>query len=573
MRFNEITELLRISGPQPKKMDEYEAWQRFVDLEYMLLNTITDDALLYYNGAAGKTSGIIISLLVPKNKLKMDYVDDLMEWDSSSQTGWGYGSNWSKGGRRKKVSPPLSGSRSKIISSGEPLLFHRYFEGHSKESYVELNQKIAQMLDIFWVDEKDSYCRFDRNGDYDEIVKLHVQHDWNFCTMKKRDLDFYMYLTGTVMVRLFDFVRLGENLSFRLDGPRDERKKRDDKKKIYCDVRLVLDNKNEYDSSWVRGFQIVGITEPFEQLEKRGLSGYPTNEDFATFVALDFKHRKVCECSCNPCDLDSYFEDTGKPFQTTPAFFKPEVLLKYKQDPDKYNLGLRSISCRGAWGLKRYDINDDGQVNAFLIDLAALPYNEQLYWKSFNESPKGSISRRSYQSDFLGEIPDDDDSIMELESTLYNYPKANYRGKSVTIWELHGEIANRGTSRLNHVVTESSKEWEDQILELAKVLVDGLNKSSIKAIAMDANCYDSRLGSIKLLESCLNAKGVEKEVIDNIIHPLANLYKLRSSIVAHSDDRAPCKNLAKNYDAIVRACAESFKTLSSLIEKGVLNID
>jgi hypothetical protein len=44
------------------------------------------------------------------------------------------------------------------------------------------------------------------------------------------------------------------------------------------------------------------------------------------------------------------------------------------------------IDCRGGWSLRDFDTNEAGQVHAYICDLRNLPYQEQLYWKSFNES-------------------------------------------------------------------------------------------------------------------------------------------------------------------------------------------
>ena len=57
----------------------------------------------------------------------------------------------------------------------------------------------------------------------------------------------------------------------------------------------------------------------------------------------------------------NYFTQSDLPFEMSPAFFHPEVLTRYKSDSDKYTLQDRSISCRGAWHLQTYDINDAGQ--------------------------------------------------------------------------------------------------------------------------------------------------------------------------------------------------------------------
>ena len=90
------------------------------------------------------------------------------------------------------------------------------------------------------------------------------------------------------------------------------------------------------------------------------------------------------------------------PFELSPAFFRPEVLLKYKADRDKYTVDevRQFISCRGAWGLESHDVNDSGQVHAYLCYLRHLPYQEQLHWKSHNEEPKGTISKRAFENDF-----------------------------------------------------------------------------------------------------------------------------------------------------------------------------
>ena len=103
------------------------------------------------------------------------------------------------------------------------------------------------------------------------------------------------------------------------------------------------------------------------------------------------------------------------PWKISPTFFRPEVLQKYKADPEKYTIDGRSINCRGAWYLTTYDINEAGQVHSYIGYLAQLPYEEQLYWRSFNEWPKGNISKRAFQTDILGEFSKEDDPLAELK--------------------------------------------------------------------------------------------------------------------------------------------------------------
>ncbi|MCR1084564.1 hypothetical protein [Escherichia coli] len=65
---------------------------------------------------------------------------------------------------------------------------------------------------------------------------------------------------------------------------------------------------------------------------------------------------------------------------------------------------MKSIACRNAWYLKSMILIKARQVHVYIIgDLAHLPYEEQLYWQTFNEWPKGTISKRAFQTDIVGE--------------------------------------------------------------------------------------------------------------------------------------------------------------------------
>ena len=58
------------------------------------------------------------------------------------------------------------------------------------------------------------------------------------------------------------------------------------------------------------------------------------------------------EISTAPGETANHFTKSDLPFETSPAFFRPEVLQRYKSDTDRYTLEDRSISCRGAWHLQ-----------------------------------------------------------------------------------------------------------------------------------------------------------------------------------------------------------------------------
>jgi len=79
------------------------------------------------------------------------------------------------------------------------------------------------------------------------------------------------------------------------------------------------------------------------------------------------------------------------------AFFRPEVILKYKTDKDKYTVGERDITCRAAWHLQAFDVNEAGQVFAYICYLRNLPYAEQVHWHSYNEAPRPHFRACNHQ--------------------------------------------------------------------------------------------------------------------------------------------------------------------------------
>ena len=127
------------------------------------------------------------------------------------------------------------------------------------------------------------------------------------------------------------------------------------------------------------------------------------NRQYADFITLDWRNEKIIDVSTEPECATSYFdaEHNDLPYEVSPAFFRPDVLLKYKADRDKYVIDERHrrITCRGIWLLKGFDINEAGQVHAYICDLRNLPYQEQLHWKGYNEKPKGTISNRAFVND------------------------------------------------------------------------------------------------------------------------------------------------------------------------------
>ena len=300
--------------------------------------------------------------------------------------------------------------------------------------------------------------------------------------------------------------------------------------------------------------------------------GEPEKKQYATFIAHDWKNKVVAELSCDPRCIANYFTKSDLPFETTPAFFQPDVLIKYKSDPEKYEVKERSITRRHAWHLQTYDINEAGQVHTYLIYLSRLPYQEQLYWKSFNEMPKAPISQRALATDFKGEFADFPNPLGELKRALLKLSNAN-----VSWWKLR---APGLMERVHYPVTDGSEEWANEIFALDQLLVEGFNRAYFRAKAESFGCViDPTWGSIRLIKEILIKRDVNSDEAEAIVNPLTEVHRLRSLMKGHpSGNRAATRaqlikkhrSLKEHFRVLVAECGHALNLLSEMMDKAIL---
>jgi hypothetical protein len=285
--------------------------------------------------------------------------------------------------------------------------------------------------------------------------------------------------------------------------------------------------RNNSIASYIRGFQIIRSALTKKDLIKRYGFGQANERRYAIFIAHDWKHGIVRERSCDPKQLGNYFIKSDLPFGISPVFFRPEVLLKYKADSDKYEIQDRSVTCRNAWHLETCDVNDAGQVFTYLKYLSYLPYDEQLYWKSFNEHPKGPISKRAFQTDFEGSWDIQYDPLQSLKQILRELHETR-----VPWWKLRDETL---MEKVHCPVTKSADEWAKEIHALDKLLVEGFETRQLRSRATLLNRTVSQdWKSLKLLQEILLGLGKDEAEMKKVVGPLQELNFLRSKISGHA---------------------------------------
>jgi hypothetical protein len=563
---NLTTRVATLSKKPKFGSDEYKKWVEQDDFVQFLRGVPGLDEMILYASAA---HAFLYSVIVPTRLVTPPDTDDLDRWSCTPFSCW-WGITVTSGPRSKVfLSPPLDHTGSATLDRGEQIVFARRFDGRQEQqSYIEISPRLTHPFDLHYVLERSAYCRFDNRGDIEDIIRIteipsdNPEEHGRIVTIQRDILDEYMTMTGQSLVLLFDSTRFdpenfggwrNQNVVYREEQP---------------EIWYRMGRSGSI-ASYLRGFQIIRSALTKKDLVKRHGFGQPSDRQYATFVAHDWKHGVVRECSCDPKQLGNYFVKSDLPFEISPVFFRPEVLLRYKADSDKYRIQDRSITCRSAWHLETYDVNEAGQVHTYLKDLSYLPYDEQLYWKSFNEPPKCPISKRALQTDFEGSWDLQYDPLQSLKQILRELHEA-----CVPWWKLRDEAL---TEKVHYPVTKSADEWAKEIHALDKLLIEGFETRHLCSRAKILNrTVGQDWKSLKLLQEVLLALGKDEAEVQKVIGPLQELNFLRSKISVHASGiearqiKAGILKQHKMYSAQFRQlcvrCDAAVRTLRTILE-------
>ena len=521
---NQIAQAINILEHNTDQESQSDSWLRAEGhLNLLRQNAESNEVILY---AVSRTS-FIHAVITKESDVRPADHNDLLEWDSSPFRGRA-GYSWTLGSGTVQMEFSETNPRPRTMKHSQNLVFGRRMEGLDEPDDYELLQEFAHATGILWRDDQRAYCCIDENGDFDPIVSITKSVDRTKATLitcQLEPLEQYMAATGHTLVRFFDFTMVRQGAFHSWRGGVTDRKVESDH--FFYNQCIHPDG-----HAWTRGTQILPVTTARDQLFQ-SIIEFPfqrTERQYATFVIHDWRNRKVHEASTDPAHSANYFnaENNSLPYETSPAFFRAEVLSKYKADRDKYTINEehRFISCRGAWHLKSYSVNDDGQVHAYLCDLRNLPYQEQLYWKSHNEEPRGGISKRANENDFEGVWASE---ATPLERILYMLRQWNER--NATWWQIKDEAL---LAKINTPVSSSRDEWAQSFLDLSIAVIENFRTKPIREILSQENiAFEKTDRTLALLERLLRSRdsgGGHRTGLEG----LRQAQSIRSKVQSHS---------------------------------------
>ncbi len=258
---------------------------------------------------------------------------------------------------------------------------------------------------------------------------------------------------------------------------------------------------------------------PFDRQEKT----------FHHFIIDEDADGEPVNHTCDPGKLANNFgANPDAPHYLRPVFFRREVLQRYYEFPEKYTVEDGYLACGSLWRLQ-IDNDHPEHVMVFLGDLGRdLPEAERPYWQTFNVAPTGRPSRTVMKRSFLAQPTDPEAPDLRFKSAYRRFKAKWHRQFGWSFFkELEPDDAHV-LQRLRIPLNDSQPEFEDQVMGLAKVLVDALNEGAIQQ-QLPTRVEGEK--GISKLERWLRQE--QYPSVERDIAFLRRLQRLRSKLAAH----------------------------------------
>jgi hypothetical protein len=407
----------------------------------------------------------------------------------------------------------------------EPLILWRDFQG-LRDTYIEISEEFRLFHNLFHDRRNDRYYKFDAAGNEQLIVtiepdrvKIRLLEIRQFCAVREMHLAIFI---DSVERSPYSLADLGLK-----EGGGDQTKGLTCYGLHYDDDRGLSDAES---FSRLLGKRLIA---PLPK-EKSGFWGFgePEPPKYVDFIiGVDEHGHEIQNTSCEG-ELSNYFgANPGRPHYLTPVFFRKAVLDKYYKQPGKYSVEPSYLRCAALWGMAM-DNHLDDYVGVWLGDLGRdLPYEEQLYWRSFNVVPPASgMSKTFFENQVMAEWTDTDrpEHLFKRE-----YSQLGEEGQESLGWPILLPLSKEDEhyfGALRIPASDEQRDFDEVVLGLTKMLVDSLNEKELNKLIAPADLPGLK-GSITRLEKACRARGVS-DCAEHISF-LRDLQDLRSSGAAH----------------------------------------
>lgn len=404
----------------------------------------------------------------------------------------------------------------------EPILIQRHFYG-MKNTFFDLSEEFRHLYNLYHDRLENKYILILDDGNEEDVVRISD----NLIEINARYLKEFLALKKAFLVLYFNIDRFFSGQFSELGTDIISEIKKSDK--LICEIS-ISDNpikpKNGSIFSRMLGKKIITGFPDFHPENFR--PGEVNRNSYIQFIISTDADGNEITYTCNESELANYFgKNKGKPYYTTPVFFKREVLEKYFANPEKYSIHDGVLFCGGLWSL-RMDNNHQKYVIVMLGDLGHLSLAEQQYWRSYNIRPDGGFSEVGFKRGFLGEFTDPSMKDLQFKSKYSTFQET---WKEKYGWDLFLSLDEKDSHYFKKIripLKESQSEFDELVLAITKVLIDSINEKKIQEL-LSSQIPDEK--GISKLQRLLTEKGLLG--YETHIQFLRDLQNLKSATASH----------------------------------------
>lgn len=401
----------------------------------------------------------------------------------------------------------------------EPLVLYRTFQGIENE-HLEISEEFRLFHNLYYDKATNRYIKIDEAGDEEDVIIF--EQDPTRIRVKLKPLKQFLAIKEMHLAIFFSIDVYSDKSLKELGLEKIQKSVREPNLTYDFFIDTPYDALSKYGQSFSRLFGKKLI--PGMPKETCGYWPYERERKYENFIIGTDVNGDPVMYTCNPKVLNNYFgSNPDAPHYLTQVFFKREVLAKYYSNPAKYTVGDSTIYCHGSWTL-RVDNNHDKYIVVYLGDLGRnLPHKEQVYWKSYNVEPDGTISETHFRRGFLAQWTDPEKVDLIFKSKYEQFKDMWQKSFGWPFFKPLSKDDEHNFKTLRVPLTDDQHEFDQQVLALAKIFIDSLNEKEIAA-----QLPDNVKGSISKLEKFLETKGVTD--FDPYIKFLRSLWDLRIGV-------------------------------------------
>ena len=408
----------------------------------------------------------------------------------------------------------------------EPLVIRREFGGIN-EIYLEISEEFRLFHNLYHDRKTDTYIKIDDAGKKNKVIIVKP----NEVQIRLKEIRQFLAIKEMYLSMLFEFNEYSrytlEELGINDVGPEF---KRDG---LICWRHGYSGETNRYREGFYSDSRLRGrkLIKPLPK-SKSDFGDFAEEPKYVEFIVDVDENGDEVHHTCDPYKLDDHpGESSDAAWKYNIVHFRKEVLEKYSTvEPSKYYVKNSMVGCK-MWSMKIDDDHRD-KVCVFLKELCNLPYSEQMYWKSYNIPPAGSVSESFYRRMVQGEWVNSSQPDILFKQSYEQLQKAC---DECLGWQLLKPLSPEDEYRFQRLrvpVNNEQSHFDDLVQDLQTILVESINVKGLKRLLPEAERVNLKgKRSIEILGEILNFHSVEDA--DHRISFLQKLQTLRSKGSGH----------------------------------------